>query len=171
MDLNLWKLGNQGLNILFVPKGRLLIQVPFFFNFRFSCLAIRALYCSSRISSWVIFLLFFLLWEFAFWTLTTLTSWGFGSSSTASCSCSNKLLLTSPVVGTCPAASVGRLASGPKKLKCPSPNITGINNNLLFQLINAISQGGGGGTPYNGLYGGLRPKGVPFSAGFRHMKG
>ena len=35
MDLNLWKLGNQGLNILFVPKGGLLIQVSFFLTLNF----------------------------------------------------------------------------------------------------------------------------------------
>ena len=39
---------------------------------------------------------------------------------------------------------------------------------LTWQLF---TQGGGGGTPYNGLNAGrLRPKGVPFS-GWRYIKG
>ena len=41
---------------------------------------------------------------------------------------------------------------------------------LNDSMRHSFGERGEGGTPYNGLYGGFRPKGVPFSR-FRYMKG
>ena len=45
-----------------------------------------------------------------------------------------------------------------------------INKMMMVNFLKPVVRAGGGGTPYDGHKGRLRPKGVSFS-GFRYMKG